>query len=150
MDRLDIFRPGTDHVDEIVDLWVALAASQKQYGSHILAEENRSQLRESVLQHLAGDRLLVAQRADLCGFVTYSVEHGSFEQDETRGVVENLYVCPDCRSEGIGTALLERAEQELENHGAETMTLGVMAENEAARRFYRRHGYEPHRVELEK
>ncbi len=146
----DIFRPETDRVDTVVELWVALAAGQQQYGSHILADTNRTQIRESILQRLAGDRLLVAERADICGFVTYSLERGTFEQDQTRGVVENLYVEPDARGEGVGTALLERAETALSNRGAEAITLGVMAENEAARRFYRRHGYEPHRIELEK
>jgi len=30
------------------------------------------------------------------------------------------------------------------------VALETMADNEAARRFYRRHGYEPHRIELER
>ncbi len=42
------------------------------------------------------------------------------------------------------------AEELLRQAGADILALEAMADNESARRFYRRHGYRPHRVELEK
>jgi len=103
-----------------------------------------------LLRYAAGDRVLVARRESICGFVMFSIEHGEFEQDVTRGVVENLYVDSGRRSEGIGSELLSAAETELYDRGADVISLGVMAENEDARRFYRRHGYDVYRVEMEK
>jgi len=150
MAALEISHPDTGSVDELVELWLELADDQQQYGSHVRAEQNRSQIRESLLRYAAGDRVLAARRDSICGFVMFSIEHGEFEQDVTRGIVENLYVASDSRNEGIGSELLSAAETELYGRGADVISLGVMAANEAARRFYRRHGYDLYRVEMEK
>lgn len=136
--------------DRIVDLWIQLAEGQRVYDSHILGGPNRTRIRESILRHVSGNRLLVARREDILGFVMFALEQGSFEQDVVRGTIENLYVEPDSRNEGIGSALLSRAESCLDDRGAVAVSLNVMAENAAARRFYRRHGYGIHRVEFEK
>ncbi|MEF8821240.1 MAG: GNAT family N-acetyltransferase [Halovenus sp.] len=150
MPPFEISHPDTGSVDELVDLWIELADDQRQYGSHVRAEPNRSQIRESLLRYVTGDRVLAARHPSICGFVMFSIEHGEFEQDVTRGIVENLYVEPGSRSEGIGSALLSAAETELDDRDADVISLGVMAENEAARRFYHRHGYDVYRVEMEK
>lgn len=147
---IDIRVADTDDTDAIVDMWLALAEGQRQYGSHIPAEPNRAQIRESVLRHTTGDQLLLAQAEQLCGFVMFTVEQGPFEQDVTRGIVENLFVRPGFRDDGVGADLLARAEDRLRERGAETVALNVMADNEAAKRFYREHGYDSYRLELEK
>jgi ribosomal protein S18 acetylase RimI-like enzyme len=150
MAALDISHPDTGSVDELVELWLELADDQRQYGSHVRADQNRSKIRESLLRYAAGDRVLVARRASICGFVMFSMEHGEFEQDVSRGIVENLYVRAGSRNEGVGSELLSAAETELSERGADVISLGVMAANEAARRFYERHGYDVYRVEMEK
>jgi ribosomal protein S18 acetylase RimI-like enzyme len=142
--------PGADAAETVTDLWVELAAGQREHGSHILAAENRARIRERILRHAVNDTLLVAREADVVGFVTVERESGTYAQDDTRGVVTNLYVRPEYRGEGVGSALLGAAEDRLRELGVDTVALEVMADNEAARRFYRRAGYEPHRVELEK
>jgi ribosomal protein S18 acetylase RimI-like enzyme len=86
----------------------------------------------------------------LLGFVMFGPETGRYAQDVSRGVVRNLYVRPDCRGEGVGAALLGAAEAALADRGVEVVALESMAGNGAARRFYRRRGYTPHRVELER
>jgi ribosomal protein S18 acetylase RimI-like enzyme len=135
----------------LADRWVDLAADQRQYGSHLLADENRRRVRETMLNHVVTNTALVARRDDdVVGFVTFGQESESFQQDVTRGVVHNIYVAADHRGEGIGSALLATAERTLADRGVDTVGLQAMATNEAARSFYRRHGYEPHRVELEK
>ncbi|WP_226012648.1 GNAT family N-acetyltransferase [Halomicrobium salinisoli] len=137
--------------DAVADLWVALAADQIAHGSHILPGENRATIRESVDHHLVADELLVARRDGVVvGFVMFTVENGRFEQDADRGIVENIYVTPAHRGRGVGSELLAAAERTLEDRGVDVVALDVMADNEAARRFYRRHGYEPHRVQMEK
>jgi ribosomal protein S18 acetylase RimI-like enzyme len=140
-----------DDADVVADLWVELARDQRTYDSYLLAGPNRQTIRESIVQRIVAEDLLVAERAGpVVGFVMFTVERGRYEQDGTTGVVENLYVDPDTRREGIGTDLLAAAERRLDEAGATRITLEAMADNDAARAFYAEHGYTPHRVELAK
>jgi ribosomal protein S18 acetylase RimI-like enzyme len=150
MAEITIETATVEDVEEVRGLWVRLAAGQRDHGSHILPEANRERISESVARHAVGETLLVARDDDIVGFVMFTVETGTYEQDCTRGIVENLYVLPEHRNEGIGTALLGAAETALFDRGVDTISLDAMADNERARAFYRRRGYEPHRVELEK
>jgi ribosomal protein S18 acetylase RimI-like enzyme len=147
---MDVSAAETDDVDRLVDLWVSLAEGQREHGSHLLSEANRNRIRESVVQHVVSDSLLIADTGELAGFVMFSTGSGGYEQDCVRGVIENLYVRPRYRDDGIGATLLETAEERLGADGVDAVALEVMAANEDARRFYRRQGYRPHRVELEK
>lgn len=139
-----------DQVETLVDMWLALAEGQRDHDSHILPSENRIHVRESVLRHVVSGRVFVAEETSLRGFVMFSVESGRYELAVTRGIVENLYVVPEYRNRGIGSALLDAAESKLYARGVDVVTLDVLAANADARSFYERHGYRPHRVELEK
>ncbi|WP_158056562.1 GNAT family N-acetyltransferase [Halorussus halophilus] len=142
---------ANDALDRLVDLWVELAAEQRTYRSHLFAEENRTEVQHMFARHIVADDVLVARKnAELVGFITFSVESGTYAQDVTRGIVSNVYVEPGHRDAGVGTELLESAEAILRDRGVDALALEVMADNDASRRFYRRHGYRPHRIELEK
>lgn len=147
---MDIEPATTADVDDLTELWVDLAHDQCKYGSHLLPTANRERIRNSIARHIVSGGLLVARTSDVVGFVMFGLETGSYEQDVSRGVIQNLYVRPDHRDEGIGTRLLTAAEARLASAGADVVSLNAMVENEAARRFYRRHGYDVHRVELER
>lgn len=56
-------------------------------------------------------------------------------------VVDSLAVDPSYRGLGIGTALMQRAEEKARSMGKRTMSLGVIGENEGAIRLYERLGY---------
>ncbi|MFB6133216.1 MAG: GNAT family N-acetyltransferase [Halanaeroarchaeum sp.] len=139
-------------VDPVTDQWVALVDDQRQYGSHLRGEANRNAAKSLVEQYVHADGLGVARGSDgtILGFVMYHVERGMFEQDVRRGIVENVFVVPSRRSEGIGTDLMEYAEDALEAEGVDVVALSVMAENSAAREWYRENGYRPHRVTVER
>jgi ribosomal protein S18 acetylase RimI-like enzyme len=139
-----------DDADAVADMWVSLATEQTEHGSHVRPDANRQVIRDEAARHAATDRLLVARRDRVVGFATFSIEDGTYGMDVVRGVVENLYVRPAYRDQGIGTDLLAVAEDHLAARGADVVALEALADNEAARRFYERHGYDPHRVELEK
>ncbi|RLM57170.1 GNAT family N-acetyltransferase [Halobellus sp. Atlit-31R] len=146
-----IERPSVAIVDAVVDLWVALAAGQRAYDSHILPEANRDVVRETLAQRAVTGELRVAMAGgDVVGFVTFGLERGSYEQDATRGVVRNLYVRPAHRGHGVGSDLLAAAEAALEDAGATVVALEAMAGNDRAREFYRERGYTAHRVQFEK
>jgi GNAT superfamily N-acetyltransferase len=54
-----------------------------------------------------------------------------------------MRVFPPLQCRGIGGALMRRAEALAQSRGAEEIELGVERENEGARRFYERLGYQP-------
>lgn len=140
-----------EETEAIADLWVRLAVGQRAFGSHLASEANRTRIEESMGHYVAEGNLLVAREDDaLLGFAMFSIEQRLYVADETRGLVHNLFVVPDRRGEGIGSALLEESEAALREAGAAVIGLEVLAENEDARRFYDERGYRPHRVELEK
>ena len=138
-------------VDSLTDMWVDLAVDQRRHGSSLSAEDNRSTIRSSIGRHIVTGRMRVAREDDrLLGFVMFAVESGTLERSVDRGLIENLYVIPERRQEGIGTALLEHAEEALDAAGVETVVLDVLTANEPARAFYDNRGYAPHRLTVTK
>lgn len=170
-------RGTMDDVDAVADLWVALADGQRSYGTHLVAAENRPDAADAAAGAVVSGGLVVARVPDpestdldvtgsgatdavgdssrsetgtVIGFVTFGVESGRYDLDVTRGVVYNLFVRERHRGAGVGSRLLAAAESALADAGVDVISLEAMADNEDARRFYQRHGYNPHRVELEK
>ena len=140
-----------DDVDDLADLWVALAGGQRAHRSHIKAEKNREAIREALARTIISDGVRIAYEGKtVVGFVMFSLETGRFELDVSRGVVQNLFVRPEHRGRRVGSRLLATAERALADAGADVVSLDAMAANEDARRFYERHGYRPHRIEFEK
>lgn len=150
--------PATlDDLDRIVDLWVALAAEQRDHGAHLTAGPNRDVMGEALAQHVVDHTCLVARAegsdtgaAPIVGFVTFALEQDGLDRDVTRGFVHNLYVTPEMRGQKIGGELLGAAEDALDAAGVDRIVLETLAGNEAARRFYERRGYTPHRVAYER
>ncbi len=147
---MDIQRPSLSDVDELLEMWMALADGQRAYGSHLLVGENRSRIRETISHYVVADQLRVARADELCGFVMFTVEATRYEQNVERGLIENVYVEPAFRGEGVGSALLDAAEELLHSAGVDVIAIEALADNEAAQRLYHSHGYSPHRLELEK
>lgn len=140
-----------EDLDAITELWVQLAREQRQYGSHLHAEDNRDPLRMTLASAISNDGLHVTrQDSSVVGFVSFGIEDGALVQDVTRGVVRNIFVHPDHRRSGLGTALLESAEATLKDRGAEVIRLEAMAQNDDATEFYREQGYDPHRIVFER
>ena len=140
----------TADLDRVVELWVALVEAGRADGVHLRAERNRTEARRQLAEAAAERRVLVARERQIVGFASVAVRHGRFESDATRGRIENLYVVPGRRGEGIGSDLLSAATERLAEFGADIVVVQTPAENEAARRFYRNWGFEPHRIELER
>ena len=147
---MELTHASSEDIADLLDLWLSLAEGQRAYDSHILVEENSTRVHDAIAQHVVADQLLVAREEEILGFVMFRVQSRGYEQDIRRGFIDNLYVVPERRQEGIGSALLSAAERELRDHDVDAVGLQVMAANDDARRFYRNRGYDHHRVELEK
>jgi ribosomal protein S18 acetylase RimI-like enzyme len=74
---------------------------------------------------------------DVRGFVAV----GESREEPGIGELYAIYVLPDAWGTGLGTALIERGEEELRARGFDVATLDVLADNPRARRFYERQGW---------
>lgn len=85
-------------------------------------------------------RLLVAEIEDrIVGWASFG---GGRDADSThQGELAGLYAHPATWSQGVGHALLSRAEDELRAEGWSDAYLWVLRGNDRAIRFYERHGW---------
>ncbi len=147
--RID--RGGVGDLDRIVEMWVALTREMREYGARVRPDENREAIREHLAHALVADRVHVVREDDrLLGFLSHRTDDDGLATDGVRAILTYGYVVPERRGEGIGTELFQTAHRELAAEGHDEVALEVMADNEAARRLYRRLGYDPHRIELAK
>ena len=56
-------------------------------------------------------------------------------------LLDELYVAPELRGRGLGSALLTTAEAVTRQRGGELLEINVDGDDTDARRFYERHGY---------
>lgn len=148
---IEIDRPGLGELDTVVALWQRLVRDQRGYGTTIRVEANEENARSWLSGRMTLDGVRVARDgSEIVGFVTFGGMADRFDRDGPEGIVHNLFVRSDFRGRGIGGALLTRAESLLADRGVAGVRLEILAANNAAGRFYRERGYEPHRVAFRK
>lgn len=89
---------------------------------------------------------------EIAGFVTAIITRQTPEDllgviPTTIGRVTNLYVSALNRQKGLGTSLLQKAEEYVKSQGCDVMKIEVFAPNEPARNFYEKLGYEPRTID---
>lgn len=104
-----------------------------------------SRLELAVYMRRPGSFTLVAQAESAAG-ATKGSETGilGFVVAEARrktGHIITIDVVPDVRREGVGSALLAAAEDQLQRSGVEVVALETPVNNLAAIRFYKKKGY---------
>ncbi len=133
-------------VSTIKDLWeslnahhLAMATNFKQFYSGFTFEKRIESLSKK-------DRLtiFVAQdRGENIGYCIASV-------DDRAGEIDSIFVQAQHRRTGIGSELLSRALQWLENQGCETIRVGIAEGNEAAAGFYKRFGFKERMIVMQR
>jgi GNAT superfamily N-acetyltransferase len=87
--------------------------------------------------------LLAMRDAEAAGVayvsLTWSIEHGG-----KSAWLEELYVLPHSRDQGIGTALLDAALEEARLRGCAALDLEVESAHSRAEHLYARHGFTRH------
>jgi ribosomal protein S18 acetylase RimI-like enzyme len=149
---------GPEVIDELEPLWLSLFDRHAEIGHAGLPLIDRTQSwprRKALYQEVlaAPDAfVVVARRAGAA--VGYALAHFHLGPDDTWptsdriGEIESLALLPDERGAGLGTELLDVAEDELAARGATTVAIAVMVGNEAAQRFYESRGMVPTTVRL--
>lgn len=103
-----------------------------------------------------GGVVLVALSAegDLAGFSACWVQQDDLISETTDsnrfGYVSDVYTAPAWRGHGVAGRLLAAIEAHLRGTGVVRMRIGVLANNDSAVRAYRKHGFEPYEMVLEK
>jgi ribosomal protein S18 acetylase RimI-like enzyme len=105
----------------------------------------RSQIESNVRAGIAGERWWVLLASDpvtgiVTGFVTVA-EHDSAYTAAPVLYIEDLYVAPASRGQGVGSALMSRVFAEAATRGVTLVELGVDESDTDAMRFYERHGF---------
>lgn len=92
---------------------------------------------------LARDDVLVVLSGDAAGATgfAYLTLRPTPYYDGSLAQLEELYVRPGLRSQGIGTALLDTAIQLIRDRGGEEVHINVDEIDTDTRRFYERHGF---------
>jgi len=91
------------------------------------------------LFHRCGDLFLVAAvERDICGYMVTCMR-GRKAPDAAELV--SIAVTPATRNRGVASALMKNALRRLRLRGAVRFSLMVRVSNDAARRFYERHGF---------
>ncbi|WP_256439310.1 GNAT family N-acetyltransferase [Ensifer sp. ENS06] len=103
-----------------------------------------SQLEKSEVVVLAAE-----QDEMIVGYAYASVEgHDYMALRGPAGVIHDLFVEPEKRSQGIGRMLLEAAVAALKERGANLIVLSTAHRNEAAQRLFAAAGFRPTMVEM--
>lgn len=104
----------------------------------------RSQLETPEVVLLAAE-----QETKIVGYAHGSLEgHDYMALRGPAGVIHDLFVEPDSRSQGIGRMLLDAAIAELQGRGANLIVLSTAQRNEAAQRLFLAAGFRPTMVEM--
>ena len=90
-------------------------------------------IEQEIREGVAWEMAFVA--GELAGFFSLTFEEGS------RAKLNKLYVIPELQGQGVGRALLVRAEELAVDGGASAIWLQVNKRNERARSTYERAGY---------
>lgn len=89
---------------------------------------------------LGRDDIVVLLADDDTGFAFLTLRPTPY-WDGPLAQLEELYIVPELRGRGIGSALIAGAVEESRRRGAQEMLINVDEIDHGARRFYERHGF---------
>ena len=138
-----------DDIDLVAPLWRALLDHVAELPDAIVPirpfEQSWPIERREMLETLAGDAfVLVARRdGDVAGYAFVAVEGPDpvWYTGDSRAELRHISVADGARGNGVGSALLDAMDAELERRGVEDVEIGVDTANRDAVRLYERRGY---------
>ena len=155
-------RSGAEALDRLRPLWLELhhhhqAVGGQALGPYVTDDESWAARRELYTGFLAagGFAILAEDGGELLGYALVAIKTAAdteFEDTWRSGPrvaeIETLSVAPAARGRGIGSALLDRIDEELEAEGIEDVAIAAFVTNLDAIRLYERRGFRPASLHL--
>lgn len=134
----------------VKDFWHPLAKRMESYSSlnnldHSAVEKGVDPMRERIESEEY--RVLILEEDGPKAYMMLE-EEISMTREKGRCVkIADLYVKEGWRGQGFGTAMIEKAREHAENRDFDYLKVASEWENEEAREFYRKKGFEPKKVQ---
>jgi ribosomal protein S18 acetylase RimI-like enzyme len=153
---IEIVEAGAERLDDLEPLWHALVQHHGAVADGLGEPRERADTwarRRRLYQELLakdGTYALIAERDGApIGYAMVSLSRPSMTWTIDHSAnLETLAVLPEARGAGVGTQLVEAVKDRMRAAGVTHLALGVVATNDAAIRFYRRHGFQPAFLEM--
>ena len=148
-DEIVITKLDPAGIEDVGPLWKALMDHVAALPDALVpvrpSEESWALERAVMLDALAGDGfVLVARRGEVpvgYAFVTSVGPDPGWYTGDARAELAHLVVAEGERGNGVGSALLDAVDAELERRGVEDVEIGVDTGNDGAARLYESRGY---------
>jgi GNAT superfamily N-acetyltransferase len=142
---------GLDRVDELRPLWLQLHHHHQRVArvQPFVDDETSWTLRRRGYVEIfeqGGFALVAEDEAGPAGYAMVKVHEGgddSWALEDRWGEVWTIVVDERTRGQGIGGALLDAVDAELEERGVHDLMIGFVEGNDGARRLYERRGLVP-------
>ena len=113
------------------------------------------QFMDFVTQRLDDEAMLLILALAEYGPVGYGLafdvaEHAFMPEWQRAGYITQFYVAPEHRRRGVGQLMFDAIVQWLASRGVRDVQLNVSQDNPVGHRFWRRHGFVPHRLRLKR
>lgn len=147
---MELVEAASDDVDVLSEYWFALANGMEQYSElNDLAVEGPADAREGFERQLDRDDttvfLLQAEGTNL-GYLTLRAGTRPSREHSAYATVVDLFVEAEYRGQGHGSDAIEGAKEIASDRGCAYVTVACEWDNDGARRFYERNGFEEKRV----
>ncbi len=136
----------------LTELWYALATEMEPYSDlNDLVYSSVDEVSEDgfrrQLESDSVSNVLLQESGETIGFLTLSEgTHPSREYREYLKLV-NLFVKPEHRNQGYGTEAVDWVKEQAAERGCDHLKVSFEVNNDGARRFYGRHGFEEKQIE---
>ncbi len=135
-----------EDAEQVMMLWLEFIQDKEGSDLNIIATQENAEkwmkFVEKILDSKKGNLIVSIMGNNLVGYAFYAWSTSSLETKLKKGIIYDLYVKPQFRNRGIGSALLESALRDLNEHGCEIVQLTVISENTKAIKLYEKFGFE--------
>lgn len=152
-----IVRGSAEDLDSLAPLWVAVhhahVASMPELAPYVSDAETWAERRALYATLLAKPDTVLLLALEGERLIGYALSHVATLEETWIGdtwrtgqrvaELESLSVIESHRGRGVGSALVDAIDRELEAQGVDDVIVGVLAGNEDALRLYRRRGFRP-------
>jgi ribosomal protein S18 acetylase RimI-like enzyme len=154
---LTITRAGAEALDRLRPLWLTLhhhhqAVGGERLGPYVDDDASWTARLALYTDFLAGGGFALLAELDdtLVGYAMVAIKTSAetefddtWQSGDRVGEIETLVVLPEARGAGVGSALLDAVDAELESAGIHDVIIAAFVTNTEAIRLYERRGFRP-------